>query len=89
MDQVVARRRVGERDGTVVFRCPGCSRATVVVVGPTTIALAILHGVRIESWDWPLELREPHPEGPTFVTDDLIEFHSLLERRDDVVALMR
>jgi len=66
---------------TYVFRCPTCRMSVVKPAEPRVVDLLVASGVRLEHWDPPAELFEPHP-GEPLTHDDLIDFHRLLEQPD-------
>ena len=45
------------------------------------------HKVRERQWRLPRELFEPRPTGPPFTTDDLLDYHLLLEGSFDLNGL--
>ncbi len=84
---VTVRTRRDESDGSYRFRCPRC-RAIVIHEATSDICdLLVDSGVAREVWDWPAELAE-HAAGPSLTADDLLDFHLLLERDDDVAAYL-
>lgn len=77
------RVRVCSRDdaGTYVFRCPTCRMSVVKPAEARIVDLLVASGVRLEHWDLPAELFEPH-RGAPISHDDLIDFHRLLQMPD-------
>lgn len=63
------------------FRCPRCASAVVHDASAAICALLVSVGVEEEAWHLPAELREQH-RGPAFTSDDLLDFHLLLESDD-------
>lgn len=78
---LVVRLCEDTESGTYVFRCPNCDTPVVRPADAPTIDLLVASGVRLELWSMPAELVEPHPVGPPFDHDDLIDFHALLGSR--------
>jgi hypothetical protein len=68
--------------GSYVFRCPTCETPVVRPADRPTIDLLVSSGCRLEVWNTPAELVEPHPVGEPFSHDDLIDFHEQLEGTD-------
>lgn len=68
------------------YRCPEC-RVCVARECSRRMADVLLGcGVRLDRWRLPAELFEPHPTGPVFVADDLLDFHELLESSGTIGA---
>jgi hypothetical protein len=72
-------------DGTYRFRCPRCGEIVCHDATGAVCDLLVGSGVAREIWDWPAELAE-RPGGPSLTTDDLLDFHLLLEHDADVAA---
>jgi hypothetical protein len=68
------------------FRCPRCAVAVVHEASAAICALLVSVGVDEEAWHLPAELREQH-DGPALTSDDLLDFHLLLQRDDWASAL--
>lgn len=68
-----------DETGTYVFRCPACQMSVVKPAEPRVVDLLVASGVRIEHWDLPAELFEPH-RGEPISHDDLIDFHRVLQQ---------
>jgi hypothetical protein len=89
---LVVRLREDTESGTYVFRCPNCDAPVVRPADRPTINLLVSSGCRLELWQTPAELREPHPVGEPFTHDDLIDFHERLDDDawfDDLLAAHR
>jgi predicted RNA-binding Zn-ribbon protein involved in translation (DUF1610 family) len=81
----------GGREGTYRFTCPMCTDAVEKRADRKIVALLVSAGVDVagESEEGQAEFEamtplfddeeQQMPEGPAFTTDDLIEFHFLLE----------
>lgn len=65
-------------EGSYAFRCPQCRAAISKPADARVVDILIAAGVELVVWDMPAELGEVH-EGPPICSDDLIEFHFLLE----------
>jgi predicted RNA-binding Zn-ribbon protein involved in translation (DUF1610 family) len=63
--------------GTYSFACPRCGDSVRRDASPRILALLVSAGVRTEVWHRPAELLEPR-EGPPLTSDDLLDFHLLL-----------
>jgi len=74
-------------DGSYVFRCPECRAAISKPADPQVVDILIAAGVELLVWDMPAELDEVH-HGAPICSDDLIEFHFLLESSIGVEALV-
>jgi predicted RNA-binding Zn-ribbon protein involved in translation (DUF1610 family) len=77
-DDVQVRVCSADNQGSYHFRCPTCAMTVVKSAEPRTIDLLTTSGVSCATWDPPLELFEPRPDGECFTHDDLIDFHALL-----------
>ncbi len=69
------------------FSCPTCSKIVVKVATPQMVDLLVTSGVRLVTWHLPEELTEVH-EGDPIDHDDLLDFHTLLQR-DDWIDILR
>jgi predicted RNA-binding Zn-ribbon protein involved in translation (DUF1610 family) len=78
------------REGSYRFTCPSCSDDVEKRADRKIVALLVSAGVDIEHGDrgaiaappYDQEREDPRgqiPDGPSFTSDDLIEFHFLLE----------
>jgi hypothetical protein len=67
--------------GSYRFRCPTCETLVAHDAGPAICSLLVSVGVCSETWHLPAELSEAH-EGRAFTSDDLLDFHLLLEGDD-------
>lgn len=85
-DQVTVRICVDDGTGAYRFRCPTCSTAALHEASPAICRLLRDAGCALEHWSLPAELEE-RPLGPSFTTDDLLDFHLLLRRDDWTRAL--
>lgn len=69
--------------GAYRFRCPTCSTAAVHEASPAICALLREAGCAEEIWRLPAELEErPSEPIPALTTDDLLDFHLLLQGDD-------
>lgn len=75
---LVVRLCEDTESGSYVFRCPSCALPVVRPADMPTIDLLVSAGCRLEVWNVPAELYEPHPVGLPFTHDDLIDFHEQL-----------
>ncbi|MFN2614075.1 MAG: hypothetical protein ABR552_04575 [Actinomycetota bacterium] len=63
------------------FQCPLCDEQIRKPADDRVVQLLISGGVSATVWQLPEEVREAHM-GPALTTDDLLDFHLLLERSD-------
>ncbi len=63
------------------FECPLCDEMIRKPADDRVVQLLISGGVSATVWQLPDEVREQH-DGPSFTTDDLLDFHLLLEQPD-------
>lgn len=77
--QVVVRVCVDNQEGSYRFTCPVCHKIVLKEASAAIVALLRTSGVTVEEWKLPVELWEPHPEGPTITLDDVLAFHEQLE----------
>jgi hypothetical protein len=82
------RRCAQMTESTYLFRCPECQLPVVKPADARVVELLVASGVRVEDWQLPAELLEPHLGAP-ISHDDLIDFHQLLARDDWFHALER
>lgn len=68
-----------DQRGAYTFRCPSCAMAVTKAAESRIIDLLVSSGVQLQVWRLPSELSEPHPLGPAFTHDDLLQFHELLQ----------
>lgn len=80
---VTVRLCTDDGPGAYCFRCAGCGVAVSHEAGRTVCDLLLSAGVDCVEWRWPDEL-EARPDGPGFTTDDLLDFHLLLGRDEDL-----
>ena len=73
----------------LAYLCGQCGRRSVTPVPDEDLESLLAKGFRITEWEAPLEAREPHPVGPPWTWDDVLDAHELLERTTDVVALVQ
>jgi hypothetical protein len=64
--------------GSYAFRCPECAMSVSKAAEQRIVDLLVSSGVRLETWNLPLELRE-HPVGEPLTHDDVLAFHELLQ----------
>jgi predicted RNA-binding Zn-ribbon protein involved in translation (DUF1610 family) len=86
---ILLHARRGDHEGTYSFTCPACMDDVEKRADRTIVALLISAGVDLEDRSrHPSHIGrdrtepgadEPHPRGPVFTLDDLIDFHFLLE----------
>jgi hypothetical protein len=70
------------------FVCPLCSDEVQKPADDRVVQLLISGGVPATVWELPQEFRETH-EGPILTTDDLLDFHLLLEQPDWFESLLK
>jgi hypothetical protein len=73
---------------TLAYPCGQCGRRSVTPVPDGALQRLVERGFSIVAWHPPRELLEPHPTGPRFTWDDLLEAHEVLARSDAIVALL-
>lgn len=83
---VTVRVCTGDGQGSYAFRCPGCTMNVAKAAEQRIVDLLVSSGVKLETWDLPLELWE-HPVGEPFTHDDLLSFHELLDGDDWFAAV--
>jgi hypothetical protein len=87
-DDVTVRICLDDGAGAYRFRCPTCATAAVHEASPAICALLREAGCEEETWHLPAELSErPDGPAPAFTTDDLLDFHLLLQSDDWPSAL--
>jgi hypothetical protein len=72
---------VEDNRGSYTFRCPECTMTVSKAAEQRIVDLLVSSGVKVESWNLPLELRE-RPVGAPLTHDDLLSFHELLQGDD-------
>jgi len=94
---VVLTVEAGHTEGMYSFVCPQCAETVEKRADRKVVMLLLSAGVEVQETsqlDMPLE----HPsmrsaredvEGPPFTTDDLIDFHFLLEQGDWLEQLLK
>jgi ribosomal protein S27AE len=88
-EDVTVRVCVDDGAGAYRFRCPSCGSAVVHEASLAICALLRDAGCREESWRLPAELAErPGGLAPAFTTDDLLDFHLLLQGDDWTSSLI-
>lgn len=65
-------------EGSYAFQCPRCRVAVSKAAEAKIVDLLVSSGVRMNVWQMPAELDEPHDGGPISY-DDLLEFHFELQ----------
>jgi len=80
-DGVLLALRTGADEGTYSFVCPGCRQVVRKPADRTIVALLMSAGASVEDEGEPVA-PEIRPDGPPFTSDDVIDFHFLLERPD-------
>lgn len=78
-----------DNQGTYSFRCPNCDLVVVKPAEPRIIELLVASGVRLSTWSLPAELGEPRAGGDPICHDDLLDFHTLMQRDDWIDNLER
>ena len=75
--------RINQETGvaTYIFRCPVCRMTEVKFADEWAIDSLTAAGVRCVAWRLPLELGE-RPGGEPITTDDVLDFHELLDQSD-------
>jgi len=68
-----------DESGTYAFACPHCGDVVTRPASARIVALLVSAGVHQETVAPPAEVFEHHA-GPPIDSDDLIDFHLLLER---------
>jgi hypothetical protein len=68
--------------GAYTFRCGECGAAVSHEAARGVCDLLVSAGVRRVEWRWPDELAD-RGGGPVLTTDDLLDFHLLLQRDED------
>jgi hypothetical protein len=66
----------------IAFRCPGCGGQVIQLISTWVADRLANAGVAVVVWQLPAELFEPHPDGPPFTHDDLLDFHQAISQRD-------
>ena len=66
---------------TYRFTCPVCARGVDKPADERVVQLLTSVGVPVAYWSFPAELTESR-EGPALTSDDLLDFHQLLESPD-------
>jgi hypothetical protein len=77
-----------DNQGTYSFRCPKCHIVVVKSADPRIVELLVATGVRLATWSLPAELFEPR-SGEPITHDDLLDFHTLMQRDDWIDNLDR
>jgi len=87
-DDVTVRVCSDDSAGTYTFTCPECGDLIVRGAEAHIVELLVTSGVRLVIWHMPEELREPRV-GKPIDHDDLLDFHTLLQRDDWMDTLHR
>ena len=74
--------RESDGEGTYSFNCPVCDNTVEKPADRKVVMLLLSAGVDVNQTGSLFEERELRPVGPPLTTDDLIDFHFLLERED-------
>lgn len=69
------------------FSCPKCGQGVDKAANEVVLALLRGGGVRIQGWHVPAEVLEVR-SGSLLTSDDLLDFHTQLQGRDDLAALL-
>ena len=86
-DEVTLRRCLDDETWSYRFTCPSCRRPTLASTQVAAALGAVAAGSRLEAWQLPAELFEPHA-GPPLTAADERELRELLQTPDwfDVLA---
>lgn len=74
--------RESDGEGTYSFSCPVCDETVEKPADRKVVMLLLSAGVDVSQTAALLQEEEIKPLGPPLTTDDLIDFHFLLERED-------
>lgn len=80
-EQLTVRICADTEQGSYTFRCPSCAMAVAKDASQRIVDLLATTGVRMQVWRLPAELEERR-NGPTLSSDDLLDFHLLLQTTD-------
>jgi hypothetical protein len=72
--------------GSYAYDCRSCERVTVAPLSPAGFAVLTAAGVTVPSGE---PAPPPGPPAHRFTTDDLIDFHRLLDTQDWFTQLLR
>jgi hypothetical protein len=72
----------GDGSGAYTFGCAECGAAVSHAASRDVCELLVSAGVRQVEWHWPDELAD-RGSGPALTTDDLLDFHLLVQRDQD------
>ena len=82
-DGVLLALRTGKDEGTYSFVCPGCRQVVRKPADRNIVALLMSAGASVEDDGETADAApESRPGGPPFTSDDVIDFHFLLESPD-------
>jgi hypothetical protein len=85
VEALAAASSVSTPENVYRFRCPSCGAWIVKEVRPEIVALLLRVGVPVIAWqqvvtDGFRDDQRPDPSLPPITTDELVEFHLLLDR---------
>ncbi len=86
-DDVVVRVCADDNSGTYTFGCPVCETQVAKPAEQHIVDLLTASGVKVVVWNLPAELLE-RPVGEPFTHDDLLDFHSILDDDEQVMAAL-
>ena len=87
---VEVRVCTARQPGHVLVPVPGLSMVVVIKPAePRIVELLVASGVRLSTWSLPAELLEPRSGGEPISHDDLLDFHTLMQRDDWIDSLDR
>lgn len=76
-------------NGTYAFTCPLCAVYSIRPATATTLRMLTNVGVAYSVGGLPLEMFEPHFEGPPIDHNEVLDFHILLEDDVRLAEIMR
>lgn len=78
VDQIVLRVYMDDSSARYRFGCPQCYRQVSNPASEELVSMFVANGIRQERW-WLRPIGRQQHSGPPFETDDLIDFHFILE----------